>query len=145
MGLFAKLKALFSKPEEPIVQDPAHLRLLAMLQKDGRLLDFLQEDITNYSDTQVGAAVRSIHENCRKSLEEFVTLRPLMTEEEGAKITIPKGYDASAIKVVGKVKGEAPYQGILRHKGWKAHKESLPKQITAGDRSVVCPAEVEIV
>jgi hypothetical protein len=131
-------------PSTNLASDSAHLRLLALLQKDGRLIDFLKEDISAYSDVQVGAAVRTIHAKCRESLEEFVTLRPLFTEDEGAMVTIPQGYDHSIVKITGKVKGEPPYRGILRHKGWKAHKESLPKQIHQGDRSVVCPAEVEI-
>jgi len=152
MSLLRAFKAFFNafkkpQPEEIPLKgggDRAHLRLLALLQKEGRLIDFLKEDISSYTDAQVGAAVRSIHAKCGKSIEEFVTLRPLFTEEEGATITIPQGYDPSTIKVTGKVKGEPPYQGILRHRGWKAHKESLPKQIVTGDRSVVCPAEVEI-
>lgn len=147
MSLIRAFKAFFQafkKQEQIATTDPAHLRLLALLQKDGRLIDFLKEDISSFSDAQVGAAVRTIHTKCRESLEEFVTLRPLFTEEEGSMVTIPQGYDPSTVKITGNVKGKPPYQGILRHKGWKAHKESLPKVIQEKDRSVVCPAEVEI-
>ncbi|MCC5832495.1 MAG: DUF2760 domain-containing protein [Chlamydiales bacterium] len=152
MRIIRAFKAFFEalKKEEaapqipPSSTDPAHLRLLALLQKEGRLIDFFKEDISSYTDAQVGAAVRNIHLKCQESLEEFVTLRPLFTEEEGTMVTIPQGYDPLAVKITGQVKGEPPYQGILRHKGWKAHKESLPKQIHPGDRSVVYPAEVEI-
>lgn len=150
MSLKRAFKAFFDafkKQEAQAVdlkEEPAHLRLLALLQKEGRLIDFLKEDISSYSDGQIGAAVRTIHAKCRENLEEFVTLRPVFQEDEGAMVTIPKGYDPSTIKVIGKVKGEPPYQGVLRHKGWKAHKESLPKQTMIGDRSIVCPAEVEI-
>ncbi len=135
--------AAVQKSEQP-APDIAHLRLLSILQKEGRLLDFLQEDIANYSDAQVGMAVRTIHAKCRESIEEFVTLRPVFTEDEGEKVTVPQGYDPSAIKVIGRVRGDPPYKGILRHKGWKAHKQSLPKQIAKGDLSIVCPAEVEV-
>ncbi len=151
MSLIRAFKAFFQafKKQEEAPQispscDLGHLRLLALLQKEGRLIDFLKEDISSYSDAQIGAAVRNIHSKCCESLEEFVTLRPLFSEEEGATVTIPQGFDPSTVKITGKVKGEPPYQGILRHKGWKAHKEALPKQIHQGDRSVVCPAEVEI-
>lgn len=150
MRLMRALKAFFQafkKPQEEVSvksSDLAHLRLLALLQKEGRLIDFLKEEIVGYTDAQVGAAVRSIHAQCRECLEEFVTLRPLLSEDEGAVITIPKGYDPSVIKVIGRVKGEPPYQGVLRHKGWKAHKESLPKTTIQGERSVVCPAEIEV-
>lgn len=128
----------------PSFEENSHLRLLALLQKEGRLVDFFKENISTFTDAQIGAAVRKIHNECGKSLEEFVTLRPLMQDQEGATVTVPQGYDANSIKITGKVKGNPPYQGVLRHKGWKAHKLSLPKQIEKTDLSVVCPAEVEI-
>jgi hypothetical protein len=124
--------------------EASHLRLLALLQNSGRLVDFLKEDIGYFTDAQVGAAVRKIHQDCGKTLEEVVTLRPLMNENEGAKVTVPVGYDARAIKVVGKVKGEPPYHGTLVHKGWKAHKRSLPKQVGEAHLEIICPAEIEI-
>lgn len=150
MRLICAFKAFFQalkKTQEEVPAkscDSAHLRLLALLQKEGRLIDFLKEDIAAYSDAQVGAAVRSIHAKCRDSIEEFVTLRPLFTEEEGAIVTVPKGYDPSVIKIIGRVNGEPPYKGILRHRGWKAHKESLPKKSMHAERSIVSPAEIEV-
>lgn len=124
--------------------DLSHLRLLTLLQQSSRLVDFLKEDIAAYSDAQVGAAVRKIHGDSSKCLEEVVTLRPVLEESEGAKITVPSGYDPSKIKVVGKVKGEPPFAGTLVHKGWKAHKRSLPKQVGEQTSDVVWPAEVEV-
>lgn len=161
MGLGLAIKAFFrafkdgegarsfvggKEQEVPLLEkgDYAHLRLLAMLQHSSRLIDFLQEDISSYTDGQVGAAVRKIHEQCHNNLEEVVTIRPVMEEKEGTKVTVPVGYDPSEIKVVGKVKGEPPFNGILRHKGWKAHKLSLPKQVAETKREVICPAEVEL-
>jgi hypothetical protein len=124
--------------------DPSHLRLLAALQLSGRLIDFLKEDITSFDDAQVGAAVRKIHEDCSKSLEDLVTIRPVMDEKEGALVNIPRGYNPSNIKVVGKVKGEPPFSGIIVHRGWKAHKRSLPKQVGEQTMDVICPAEIEV-
>ena len=135
MGFFSKI---FGKKKQ--VEDRSHLRLLYILQKNGRLVDFLKEDISKFSDAEVGAAARKIHEETRKSLEACVRLRPLFPDEEGSEVTLPEGYDKGHIKVVGKVKGSAPYKGILRHKGWKAEEARLD-----GIGSlVVCPAEVEI-
>lgn len=124
--------------------DQSHLRLLAFMQQSGRLIDFLKEDIATCDDAQIGSAVRKIHQDCSKSLEELVTIRPLMTENEGATVRVPQGYDPSCIKVVGKVKGEPPYTGTLVHKGWKAHKRSLPKKIGEHHNDVICPAEIEV-
>lgn len=138
------MKFLEGKKEIPQKKDFSHLRLLSLLQQSGRLIDFIQEDISAFNDAQVGAAVRKIHEECRKSLEELVTIRPVMEEREGETVRIESGYDASAIKVIGKVKGEPPFTGKLVHKGWKAHKHSLPKQVGTQLSEVIQPAEVEI-
>ena len=124
--------------------DPSHIRLLASLQLSGRLIDFLKEDITGFDDAQVGAAVRKIHEDCSKSLEDLVTIRPVMEEKEGTLVNVPRGYNPANIKVVGKVKGEPPFSGILVHRGWKAHKRSLPKQVGEQATDVICPAEIEV-
>lgn len=158
MGLSLAIKAFFKalkdpkKGEEflenrsnlPESGDFSHLRLLSLLQNSGRIVDFLKEDISKYSDAQVGAACRKIHQDCGKLLEDLVTIRPLMSEGEGSFVTVPIGYDASAIKVIGKVKGEPPYNGTLVHKGWKAHKRSLPRQVACFQNEVICPAEIEI-
>lgn len=125
-------------------EDHSHLRLLNILQQDGRLIDFFKEDISHFTDAQIGAAVRKMQGDCSKTLEEFIVLRPLCQEEEGARMTVHPGFDRNTIKLMGNVKGSPPYQGIVRHRGWKAHKLSLPKQVGASDPSVVFPAEVEI-
>ncbi|MBS4166614.1 MULTISPECIES: DUF2760 domain-containing protein [unclassified Neochlamydia] len=125
-------------------QDYSHLRLLALLQQSGRLIDFLKEDIHAFTDAQVGAAVRQIHQECSKNLEELVTIRPIMLEKEGAMITVPKGYDTAAIKVSGQVRGEPPYIGTIVHQGWKAHKRSLPMKMAEQASEIICPAEIEV-
>ena len=129
--------------EEPKV-DPSHLRPLRLMQENGRLIDFLKEDIQPFSDAQVGAAVRKIHSDCGKMLEEMVTVRPVFEEAEGAVIQVPRGYDPSEIKVVGNVQGEPPFSGKLVHKGWRAAKRSLPKHVGELNEEVIVPAEVEL-
>lgn len=124
--------------------DQSHLRLLTLLQQSGRLIDFLKEDISTFSDAQVGAAVRKIHQECALSLEELVTIRPVLDENEGAGMNIPAGYDASQIKIVGKVNSDPPFSGIVVHRGWKAHKRSLPKKVGEQMNEILCPAEVEV-
>ncbi|MBX3009878.1 MAG: DUF2760 domain-containing protein [Caldilineaceae bacterium] len=121
------------------------LQLLAILQREGRLIDFLQEDLSLYEDEQIGAAVRSIHAGCKQGLAAHVTLEPVMTDEEGSTITVPAGFDAHAIRLTGTVAGEPPFKGIVRHRGWRAVKVDLP-QLTANasTQAVVAAAEVEI-
>lgn len=143
-----KMEKFFeAKKSEEKISPPneySHLRLLGLMQESSRLIDFFKEDIASFDDAQIGAAARKIHEECSKCLEDLITIRPLMEEPEGSKITVPQGYDPSKIKVVGKVKGQPPYAGYLTHKGWKAHKRSLPKQTGIHAIDVICPAEIEV-
>lgn len=139
-----EVKQIEEKPVQTSGGDFSHLRLLSLMQESSRLVDFLKEDLSSFDDAQIGAAARKVHEECGKCLEDLVTVRPLMEENEGSKITVPQGYDPSKIKVVGKVKGTPPYTGVLVHKGWKAHKRSLPKKIGDQITEVLCPAEVEL-
>ncbi len=132
------------EPKRVEQADLGHLRLLTLLQRSGRLIDFLKENISVFSDAQVGAAARQVHKECASLLEDIVTIRPVFQEEEGSKIRVPSGYDPSSIKVIGNVKGNPPFEGILVHRGWKAHKRSLPKSVAEQGSDVLCPAEVEI-
>ena len=128
------------KKEESV----AHLQLLTLLQQGGRLIDFFKEDISSFSDAQVGAAARQVHEECAKLLEETVTIRPVMEQEEGSAVQVAAGYNPHHIKLTGQVAGNPPYKGRLVHGGWKAHKQSLPKQVSNTDTEILAPAEVEI-
>lgn len=123
----------------------AALHLLALLQQEGRFVDFLEENLGPYADDQIGAAVRSIHEGCRAVLRERVELAPILPGEEGAPVTIERGFDPAAIRVTGNVRGEPPYRGVLRHPGWRTTGEvKLPSRAANHDVSILAPAEVEI-
>ena len=117
---------------------------LLLLQREGRLIDFLQEDITSFADAQIGAAVRQVHAGCRKVLDEHFTIEPIREEAESSAVEIKKGFNPSAIRLTGDIKGEPPFKGTLRHKGWKVTKTSLPERHKNLDASIICPAEVEI-
>jgi len=121
------------------------VQLLALLQRDGRLVDFFNEDIAPYQDAQVGAAVRELHANCRKALAQYVTLEPVIGGEEDRPVTVEEGFDPSSVKLVGNVTGRPPLRGLLRHRGWRVAQVSLPPLPPRGaGRAVVAPAEVEI-
>jgi hypothetical protein len=120
------------------------VQLLAILQREGRLLDFLQEDVDAYSDAQIGAAVRDIHRGCKKALAEHLPLEPVLREAENAQVRVDPGFDPSRIRLVGNVVGEPPFTGALRHHGWRVAKVTLPAPAKATDPSVVAPAEVEL-
>jgi hypothetical protein len=118
------------------------VQILALLQRDGRLVDFLMEDLSTYADAQIGKAVRDVHGACRESLGRYMTLAPVMDEEEGHQTTIASGSDPARIKVVGNV-GASPVRGVLRHRGWEAIRVDLPPLAAAG-RTIVAPAEIEV-
>jgi hypothetical protein len=120
------------------------LALLALLQREGRLVDFLQQDVTSFADEDMGAAARVVHAGCGKALREHATIDPVRTEEEGAAVELPEGYEASSVKLVGDVKGSPPYSGTLRHRGWRASKVKLPEPVAGHDVRVLAPAEVEL-
>jgi len=126
--------------------DSEVVNFLAILQERGRFVDFLMDDITPYSDAQVGAAGRVLHEGCKAVLLEHFGIRPMRDEGEGAKITIPTGYAPDDYRLVGKISGEAPFTGTLVHHGWRVEWVKLPRLLRASaDRlPAIAPAEVEL-
>ena len=122
----------------------AALQLLALFQRDARLIDFTQEDLTGHPDAAIGAAARLVHEGCRKVLREHFTVAPVRTEAEGSRITLDAGFDAAAVRLTGNVVGSAPYKGSLSHRGWRATEVRLPKLASGHDASVLAQAEVEL-
>lgn len=131
------------------VRKPANrsdaIALLALLQREGRLVDFLKEPIDAYSDAQIGAAVRDVHRDCAAVLERSFEIVPLVEKEEGAAMEIVSGFDPDQTRLTGNVTGNPPYNGILRHSGWKAGKCELPQwQGNSESAHVIAPAEVEL-
>jgi hypothetical protein len=120
------------------------LHLLSLLQREGRLVDFLQEDLQAYEDAQIGAAVRGIQEACRESLKKYVAPAPVIDKEEGESITVDEGFDANAIRLTGNVSGRPPFKGILQHRGWRSVGLNLPSLSGSSDPAIIAPAEVEI-
>jgi hypothetical protein len=137
------------QPEAPAVKlhvapTESALQLLGLFQREGRLIDFLQEEITGYSDAEIGAAARVLHDSLKKALSEHVTLVRVRSESEGARISVPKGFSASELRLVGNVVGEPPFSGTLNHAGWRATRIELPKLSDGHDVHVLAPAEVEL-
>jgi len=120
------------------------LQLLGLLQRESRLVDFLMEDMSSYSDADVGAAARVVHDQCKKALVEHVTLERVRSEAEGSRVTVPAGFSASELRLVGNVIGKAPFTGTLTHAGWRAASIELPKLSQGHDVRVIAAAEVEL-
>jgi hypothetical protein len=122
----------------------AALQLLSLLQREGRLVDFLQQDIASFPDAEVGVAARVVHEGCRRALRDHASIEPVRAESEGARVKLDAGFDADAVKLVGDVKGDPPWSGTLRHRGWRATRLELPRLVGDHDAHVLAPAEVEL-
>lgn len=141
-----KVEPLLAPPEptKPAKPSGAPLRMLALLQREGRLVDFLLEDIDTYNNEQVGAAVRDIHRQCRHAVQEHLVLEPVLSHAEGDNVEVADGFDPSAIQLTGNVTGQPPFRGVLRHHGWRVKDMKLAPPAEGQDELVLQPAEVEL-
>lgn len=138
-----QIKTLKSELNKPSNGEEA-IYTLALLQREGRLIDFLKEDISAFEDAQIGVAVRQVHAGCKKVLDKHFDVVPVINSSEGEKVSVEKGFDPALYELSGNVSGEAPYSGELRHKGWKSIKVDLPTRQKGRNSSVIYPAEVDI-
>jgi len=120
------------------------VQMMALLQRDGRLVDFLMEDLSRYTDEQIGAAVRDVHDGCRRGLDRYFTFDTIMDGREGEVTTVSDPIDAAAIRFVGNTTGRPPFRGTLLHRGWRASRVELPPLGAASSRRVVAQAEIEV-
>lgn len=134
-------------PEPVILKEStpdAALQLLGLLQKEARFIDFIEEDIAAYSDADIGIAARVVHEGCHKAIKEHFTLSPVRSEDEGKKITLQQGFDASTVRLTGNIVGKPPFTGSLIHKGWQVTNVRLPKLTQGYNAAIIAAAEVEL-
>jgi hypothetical protein len=146
----ARASAVAAQPmqaPQPAQQAQAEIvSFLATLQAKGRLVDFLMDDINAYDDAQVGAAARVVHAGCKAVLQEHFHLSPVRQEKEGATVQIPIGYAADEYRLLGRIAGQAPFSGVLVHRGWRTDTVKLPRILhDSADRlPTIAPAEVEL-
>ncbi|HSQ58456.1 MAG TPA: DUF2760 domain-containing protein [Gemmata sp.] len=147
----AKLKAILAGAEVKPIEPPKPpkpsgepLRMLALLQAEARLVDFLLEDISGAADAQIGQAVREIHKKAQAALKQHVDIEPVLAGNEGDNTTVAKGFDPSTIRVVGNVTGEPPFTGQINHPGWRVKELKLAAPPEGADEFVLQPAEVQI-
>ncbi|MFG5776189.1 DUF2760 domain-containing protein [Comamonas sp. J-3] len=134
-------------PVEKTIEVPsatAALQVLGLMQREARFVDFIQEDVAPYTDAEIGAAARVVHEGCRKVLRDHFTIAPVRTEAEGSRVTLPAGFDAAAVRLTGNVVGQAPFTGTLGHRGWQVTEVKLPQLTDTQAAKVIAQAEVEL-
>jgi len=144
----AKLPPLLNppppEPPKPVKPSGAPLRMLTVLQRESRLIDFLMENLQGADDGQIAAAVRDIQPKAQGTLKKYLTLEPVLTESEGSDVTVSSGFDPSAIQLVGNVTGQPPFRGVVRHAGWRVKELTLAAPPEGQDEFVLAPAEVEL-
>lgn len=146
-----RVRALFTE-EAPAPTDgtivekrSAAVTLLATLQREARFLDFVMEPLDDYGDAQVGAAARDVHRDLGVVVGRIFAPEPLAKEEEGGRVRVPAGFDPARYRLTGDVSGDPPFEGTLRHHGWKAKKCEMPAWTGGADSAlVVAPSEVEV-
>ncbi len=132
-------------PEAPPAAPPDRaIQILDLLQRDGRLVDFLMEDLGAYSDAQIGAAVRDVHAGCRRVLDKYAAFEAILPGREGEPITMSSPIDPAAVRLVGNVAAQPPLRGTLLHRGWRLARLELPPLPAAGARDIVAQAEIEV-
>ena len=145
----AKAAPAAAAPPPKVDVSEGALQLLSLLQRDARLIDFLMEDVSPYTDEQVGAAVRNIHESSRATLQRYLSLQPVIDGVEGAVTQLSAAgalkNDPGAIKLIGNVPADGNVKaGTLRHKGWKVEKIELPAYPAKAKLKILAPAEIEV-
>jgi Domain of unknown function (DUF2760) len=129
---------------QPKKRAASALQLLALFQREGRFIDFLQQDIAGHSDAEIGAAARLVHSGCTKALRRHVTIRAIHEGDEESTVEIPSDYNPSEISLTGRVSGDGPFRGTLKHQGWRVTRLELAETLEGHDANVLAPAEVEI-
>ena len=121
------------------------VHLLSRMQREGRLMDFLAEDLNAYGDEQIGAAARGVHTGCRRVVEALLAPQPVLTVPEDRPVTLtPSAYDPQAVTLTGRVTDHPPFDGIVRHAGWRAGRVEIPLLADDADPAIIAPAEVEV-
>lgn len=145
-------QAAVAEPLPAVAEKPVHverdlgsaMQLLEVLQREGRLIDFLRQDIIGFSDSDVGAAARIVHQGCRRAVDQIADIEPIRTEPEGGSVTLEVGFNNKAHRLVGNVQGHPPYRGTLKHRGWRITRLTLEEPLAGADLNILAAAEVEL-
>jgi hypothetical protein len=118
------------------------VQLLGALQREGRLVDFLMDEVEGASDADVGIAARVIHRGCRQVIDSYFDLVPAYPGVEGVTLTVESGYDPNIVDIVGGA-GDPPFTGTLNHQGWRIRETRMPSLTSAFSASLIQRAEIE--
>lgn len=125
----------------PVIDPRASARvLLALLQREGRFVDFLEQPVDGFSDADVGAAARVVHAGCKKALAGRITVTPILAEDEGARVML-SGTEEN-VTLAGAARAREGTFTVV-HRGWRLAHDELPTLTAGHDGAVLQAAEVE--
>ncbi|MFZ9035882.1 MAG: DUF2760 domain-containing protein [Francisellaceae bacterium] len=119
-------------------------QLLALLQQKGRFIDFINENIDTFSDEEIAAAARIVHQGCQKMIKEHIGISVIREEAEDSKITLEPNFDRHSIELSGNIHNQKQFSGILLHKGWKVDRIHLPTLSDQGNADIIQAAKIEV-
>lgn len=129
------------KPAKSINVRSDAITLLATLQREARFIDLIQENLSQYSDAQIGAAARPCLQQCAATLQRLLGLRAIQSAAEGQTITVPQSAPPARFLWIGEGSGTS---GKLVHHGWEASHVDLPHWTgTETDSNVIAPVQVK--
>ncbi len=126
------------------VNNNAAKQLLKILQKQGRLLDFLTQNIDQFNDKEVANAAKVVHRGCNRALKKHCIIKAIYDTNENTNITLNPNFDRSKVNLTGNHHIKSPIKGILIHKGWQIESLSLPTLTEKANPDILQPAEIEV-
>lgn len=144
VSLYLIISGITSSRRRSILEVDSHeaevRSFLTLLQEKGRLLDFVLDDITPYSDEQVGKVARVVHQGVKEVLADAIQVEPVYSGQEGETISVSE--DSESFRFIGNRTGKPPFSGKVLHKGWRARHIRIPRANMRSD--VIQPAEIEV-
>ena len=117
------------------------ITLLSALQREARLVDLIQENLSEFSDAQVGAAARPCLEQSSATLNRLFDLKPVCEAADGSTVDVGPEETAARYQWTGEGSGTS---GSLIHHGWQASQVELPQfSGDAADALIVAPAQIQ--
>ena len=131
------------EPPKPVKPSGASAAHADHAPCDGKLIDFLLDNIQNASNDDIGNFVARCNRRRQATLKKYLVIEPVMGQPEGETVDVPKGFDPSAVQLTGNVSGQPPFKGTLRHPGLRVRDQT--GNTTRGTGRVhSAPAEVEL-
>ncbi len=138
-----KVEELFVPPPPPKPSGEA-VRLLGILQREARLIDFLMENITPYSDEQVGAVRAGYSPEGTSRDQEACPVGAGFAPGRRSRRDGPDRVRSLSDSIGRKCDRPTSIQGYIGTRRLRTKSFDIPKPAEGQDEFVLMPAEVEL-